>query len=289
MGMPDEIVARLQALIGEPHVSEAYVRFRLDLLAAQRAARRELAGTEAQPVRAGPPAAGPLPLGPDDVPFPAGLLGTLFRTIRAAAATHGQETEDVQRLTAAAADPGVLPTLAAAAAFGPDLEALESLARRWQVHVDALLFVGRVLASPCVAGAVAARSGRAAPGPERSQPHRCPACGSPPSIARLRRPDGRRLLTCGLCGSEWEAVRLACACCGTPERAPLGVLRLADADARWVETCEACKGYIKTVDERKLPEGESVFPVVEETATLHLDLLAEREGYIRRVPYVLAG
>jgi len=32
-----------------------------------------------------------------------------------------------------------------------------------------------------------------------------------------------------------------------------------------------------------------VFPVVEEAATLHLDLLAEREGYIRRVPYVLAG
>jgi hypothetical protein len=43
------------------------------------------------------------------------------------------------------------------------------------------------------------------------------------------------------------------------------------------------------VDERKLPEGEPVFPVVEEAATLHLDLLAEREGYIRRVPYVLSG
>ena len=38
----DEIVARLHALIGEPQVSEAYVRFRLDVLAAQRAARRAL-------------------------------------------------------------------------------------------------------------------------------------------------------------------------------------------------------------------------------------------------------
>jgi len=96
-------------------------------------------------------------------------------------------------------------------------------------------------------------------------------------------------VTCGLCGSEWEAVRLACACCGTLDRASLGVLRLDDADARWVETCERCKGYIKTVDERKLPEGETVLSVVEEAATLHLDLLAEREGYIRRVPYVLSG
>ena len=75
----------------------------------------------------------------------------------------------------------------------------------------------------------------------------------------------------------------------TKDRESLGVLRLDDADPRWVETCERCKGYIKTVDERKLPEGETVFPVVEEAATLHLDLLAEREGYIRRVPYVLAG
>jgi formate dehydrogenase maturation protein FdhE len=64
------------------------------------------------------------------------------------------------------------------------------------------------------------------------------------------------------------------------------VLRVAD-DARWVETCEACHGYIKLVDERKLCEGERVLPVLEETATLELDLMAEREGYVRRVPYVL--
>jgi len=155
--------------------------------------------------------------------------------------------------------------------------------------VDALLFVGRALAAPCVAEAIAARSGGPGPDPKGAEAHRCPACGSPPSVARLRRPDGQRLLTCSLCGSEWEAVRLACACCGTPERTLLGVLRLADADARWVETCDACRGYIKTVDERKLAEGQKVLPVVEETATLHLDLLAEREGYIRRVPYVLSG
>jgi FdhE protein len=97
------------------------------------------------------------------------------------------------------------------------------------------------------------------------------------------------MLTCGLCGSAWEAARLLCACCGTQEREDLGLLRPAHGDARWVETCEACKGYIKTVDERKLPDGETVLAVVEEAATLYLDLLAEREGYIRRVPYVLSG
>lgn len=286
----DEIVARLHALIGEPQVSEAYVRFRLDLLAAQRAARRGLVGTGTPTPQPETPPADPFPLALPDVPFPPNLLGTLLQAIRDAAAEHGQETEDIQRLTAAAAaDPNLLPTLAAAAAFGPDLDALESLARRWGIYVDALLFVGRALAAPCMAEAVAVQSGGARVGPTEAAPHRCPACGSPPSIARLRRADGRRLLTCGLCGSEWEAVRLACACCGALEPALLGVLRLGDADARWVETCEGCKGYIKTVDERKLTEGEMIFPVVEEAATLHLDLLAEREGYIRRVPYVLAG
>ena len=86
-------------------------------------------------------------------------------------------------------------------------------------------------------------------------------------------------------GSGAAGVRLLWdAGAANPRRAPPG-----RRDARWVETCEGCKGYIKTVDERKLPEDETVLSVVEEAATLHLDLLAEREGYIRRVPYVLAG
>jgi len=286
---PSEMAARLRALIGQPQVSEAYVRFRLDLLAAQQAARQALAETASAPSPPGALQTARLPVSVGDVAFPADLLGRLLQAIRAAAATYGRETEDIQRLAAAtAADPNVLPALAAAAAFGPDVETLESLARRWQVYVDALLFVGRTLAAPCVAEAVRAR-GEAGSLPRAAEAHRCPACGAPPSVARLRRADGLRLLTCGLCGREWEAVRLACACCGTQDRESLGVLRLDDADARWVETCERCKGYIKTVDERKLAEGEMVFPVVEEAATLHLDLLAEREGYIRRVPYVLAG
>jgi len=287
-GRSNEIAARLRALIGQPQVSEAYVRFRLDLLAAQQAARRALAAMAAhsRAVCTTPR----LPVGAGDVAFPTDVLGRLLQAIRAAVIAHGRETEDIQRLSAAAAaDPDVLPPLAAAAAFGPDVEKLEFLARRWQVYVDALLFVGRTLASPCLAEAVRICAPTAGVRDNPAAAHRCPACGSSPSVAKLRRADGLRLLTCGLCGTEWEAVRLSCACCGTLDRDSLGVLRLDDADVRWIETCERCKGYVKTVDERKLPEGETVFPVVEEAATLHLDLLAEREGYIRRVPYVLSG
>ena len=43
--------------------------------------------------------------------------------------------------------------------------------------------------------------------------------------------------------------------------------------------------YLKTVDERKLPEEQAVVPLAETTATLYLDLIAEKEGYLRGVPY----
>ncbi len=53
--------------------------------------------------------------------------------------------------------------------------------------------------------------------------------------------------------------------------------------AWWIEVCEKCKRYIKTVDEGKLSENEDVLPLVEDTATLYLDLIAQREGYARDV------
>ena len=43
----NEIAARLRALIGQPQVSEAYIRFRLDLLAAQQATREAVVETVA--------------------------------------------------------------------------------------------------------------------------------------------------------------------------------------------------------------------------------------------------
>ena len=292
LGEFSAILARLEALRGQPYVSDAYIEFRIELLEAQRAVRRALvtaANGGSTPLGPQAESAG-VPLTADTLVFDGELLRELLVAACAAAARHGQETDDLRRIAdAAAADPDFLRTLAQAATFGPDQKALEALARRWGIYLDALLFVGRAAAAPFIAQAVATRKGDGEANPTGAEPHRCPACDSPPSIARLRRADGRRLLACSLCGGEWEAVRLGCACCGTQERTALGVLRLADADPRWIETCEKCQGYIKTVDERRLAEGETVFPVVEEAATLHMDLLAEREGYIRRVPYVLSA
>ncbi|MCI0484782.1 MAG: formate dehydrogenase accessory protein FdhE [candidate division NC10 bacterium] len=290
----EEILGCLEALLEFPSVSEAYVRFRIDLLKGQRAVREALAAAPASPTAPhGGSAVSPTTsmLGPEDVAFDAGLLRALFEAICAAAAAHGRRSGDLEALgTALKADPDVITGLARAAAFGPDLPHLEALARQYGVAVDAVLFVGRALAAPFVAETVRRITpGTAGPGRGTPLGGHCGICGSPPSVARLRREDGKRLLTCGLCGTEWEFERLACPWCNSQDAAVLTILRADEAEPRWIEACERCRGYVKTVDERRLPVGGVIIPVVEETATLHLDLLAEREGYIRRLPYVLSG
>ena len=55
---------------------------------------------------------------------------------------------------------------------------------------------------------------------------------------------------------------------------------------RWVESCAACKSYLKMVDERKLPAETEVIPLVEEVATLYLDFIAEKQGCRPTLPYV---
>jgi FdhE protein len=299
----EAIVARLEALIGQPHVSEPYVRFRIDLLKAQWAVRQALADPAVSPARPGSasavaapcggkePTPGIPPLAPGTLHFDPELLHSLFSALCASVARHGRPTEDIRLLTAAVeGNPRLLEELTGKAAFGPAMDDLESLARKTGVLVDALLFIGRALAAPFAAeGARRVQTAGSAPAAATGAAGRCGMCGSPPTLATLRREDGRRILTCGLCGMSWEFMRLTCPWCGSPDRAAPNSLRLSETDPRWIETCESCRGYIKTVDERKLPLGETIIPVVEETATLHLDLLAEKEGYVRRLPYVLSG
>jgi FdhE protein len=92
-------------------------------------------------------------------------------------------------------------------------------------------------------------------------------------------------LHCGLCGTSWPFARLVCPFCGNEDPAKLSRLAVADDDRRWLEACEACRHYLKTVDRRRLPGDATFIPLVEEIAGLHLDLIAEREGYAAKPPY----
>jgi formate dehydrogenase accessory protein FdhE len=291
-----ETLRRLEALVGHEHISEDYVRFRIDLLTAQWAVWEALAtrSPSAQPgaERGGRNGEthGPA-LDANAVPMDAALLARLCAALCDALNKPGRESVDASRLAAAAEkEPDLLAELARKAAFGPDQLYLDSLAQRLDVGAEALLFFGRTLAAPFVAEAarrLKTTAGRAAAA--RHASGHCTICGSPPALASLRRDDGRRILYCSLCGATGEFTRLACPNCGSRDREGLTFLRISQSDPRWIETCERCKAYIKTVDERRLPAGEEIIPVVEETATLHLDLLAEKEGYARRSPYAAVG
>jgi formate dehydrogenase accessory protein FdhE len=282
---PAVVAQRLEALSRREYVSEDYVRFRIELLKAQTEVREALARSAAPQPLSGPDAekeARSPPLGANDVPFDRALLGKLFEDLAAALRSRGPRSEDISRLFAAVAkDRVVLGELVRKAAFGPDDAFLASLAKHFGVSPEDLLFLGRALAAPFVAEAVRRlkEHGRVA-APEGLG---CPYCGSSPGLAKLRREEGRRILFCSLCGESWEFARVACPFCGSGRA--LGMLSTGTADPRWIETCEQCKGYLKTTDERRLPEGEAIVPLVEATATLYLDLIAEQEGFARGLPY----
>jgi len=81
----------------------------------------------------------------------------------------------------------------------------------------------------------------------------CPVCGARPGMAELAGDEGRRQLCCSACFYSWQFKRLKCPSCG----------------------CED----IKTRDLRK--GGGEVPLEVEDLLTIHLDLLASREGFER--------
>lgn len=292
---PARTLAQLEALIGRDGVSTEYVRFRIDLLKGQWAVRRAFAqalsagdelgrtqGATDTHNRQAVPVFGEAALALEP-----GMLASLLELLRAATGKDERQSADVQALLAGVeAKPALLDQLVQRAAFAPDGEQLVLLSERLGASVEALLFFGRALAAPLLTE-LASRANRNAKSDAGSvgPPGRCGLCGSPPGMARLRRDDGKRVLHCSLCDGTRPFGRLECPFCGNREHGTLNYLRAKETDPWWIETCETCKRYIKVVDERRLALDEETIMLVQDVATLHLDLLAEREGYQRRMPY----
>jgi FdhE protein len=106
----------------------------------------------------------------------------------------------------------------------------------------------------------------------------CPVCGSRAGMAELTGEEGRRMLSCSACSFSWPFKRLTCAYCGCDDPEKLSYFTAGDGATR-VDTCKACSRYIKTRDARK---AVSEVPLeVEDLLTIHLDLVAAREGFER--------
>jgi FdhE protein len=105
----------------------------------------------------------------------------------------------------------------------------------------------------------------------------CPVCGKEPKIGEIREEEGHRFLYCTQCGIEWNYMRVKCPFCGNEEQKTLAYFTVEGDERYRVDVCDNCKRYIKTVDFRSTNEKADL--EVEDIATIHLDMLANEEGY----------
>jgi FdhE protein len=106
----------------------------------------------------------------------------------------------------------------------------------------------------------------------------CPFCGRKPGVAVLRPlgDGGQRSLICSFCLGEWEFRRIVCANCGEEDHKKLPVYTADQFAHVRVDCCDHCQRYLKTVDFTKTGLAD---PIVDELATVPLDLWAREHGY----------
>jgi len=114
----------------------------------------------------------------------------------------------------------------------------------------------------------------------------CPFCNRKPVLGVLRQQGdaGRRSLLCGFCLTEWEFRRVICPGCGQEDHAKLPVYTAETFPHIRVECCDTCQTYIKSIDLTKNGLAE---PLVDELASVPLNLWAQEHGYAKLHPNLL--
>lgn len=108
----------------------------------------------------------------------------------------------------------------------------------------------------------------------------CPCCSRKPVVGVLR-PEGdggKRSLICSMCSTEWTFVRILCPACGEETVEKLAIYTAKQFDYVRVEACDTCRCYIKTVD---LTKNGLAVPIVDELATIPLNLWAQEHRYVK--------
>ncbi|MCJ2136743.1 formate dehydrogenase accessory protein FdhE [Methylobacterium sp. J-026] len=108
----------------------------------------------------------------------------------------------------------------------------------------------------------------------------CPCCGGAPVasvIVAWTPADKARYLSCSLCGTFWNHVRIRCTACGAGEGVSYYGLDEVSKDVQ-VETCTTCHSYIKHLHQHRAP---TLDPVADDIAAYGLDLKIAEEGFRR--------
>lgn len=108
----------------------------------------------------------------------------------------------------------------------------------------------------------------------------CPVCGDWPLLAELRGLERARRLRCGRCGSDWAQPGVRCPYCAATGHATRAELQTEeDREARKVEVCQSCRGYLKSLSTLRPWAGDEV--ALADLASVELDLAALEREYER--------
>ncbi len=106
-----------------------------------------------------------------------------------------------------------------------------------------------------------------------------PAYGKPQVGVLRQEGDGaKRFLICSLCSTEWAYGRIVCPACGEETVDKLAIYTANQFNHVRVEGCDTCGHYIKTID---LTKNGLAVPVVDELATIPLNIWAHEHGYVK--------
>ncbi|MFN2490962.1 MAG: formate dehydrogenase accessory protein FdhE [Actinomycetota bacterium] len=121
----------------------------------------------------------------------------------------------------------------------------------------------------------------------------CPACGGLPQVSVIREESGEfmagspRYLVCGRCALWWSFARATCSSCGEDDSRRVGAFSPEGERGVRIDACDTCRAYIKSFDLRE-SGGKDVIPLVDDVASLTLDVWAHEKG-LQRPSVSLAG
>ncbi len=108
----------------------------------------------------------------------------------------------------------------------------------------------------------------------------CPVCTAWPVLSEIRGLERERWLRCGRCATAWPFRQLVCVFCGNPHHRTQGYLAgEKEREARRVETCDRCRGYLKAMT--TLGPLSPADVLAHDLSTVELDLAAIDQGYAR--------
>jgi FdhE protein len=166
-----------------------------------------------------------------------------------------------------------------------DMDGIKELSEPTPIDAHTLILISRELVKPFY-HVLASQAGEVASFKHWTEGF-CPVCGDMPSFARLsksKEEEGKRYLWCASCDLEWAFQRMCCPSCGNKDHKKLKFLTTNHREELRVDVCEECKGYIKTIDERKTGQEEATTFIKENAASLFLDITAGEKGYMIQFP-----